>query len=508
MKTTLKSKLIIALLAAGSVALGWVATTQAQKSSGESKGQAAVTVNDAPLARDGRLASSYAPVIKRVSPTVVNVFTTKTVRNPFAQQWMPFFDDPNFRRFFGDPLGRPDSRRHPRTFQQRSLGSGVIVTPDGYIITNDHVVDGADEIKVAREKDRKEYTARIVGRDPKTDIAVLKVEADDLPHATFADSDKLEVGDVVFALGNPFGVGQTVTMGIVSAVGRGGLGIEDYEDFIQTDAAINPGNSGGALVDAEGRLVGINTAIVSRSGGNQGIGFAVPANLARAIMDRLVKDGKIVRGFLGVSIQDVTPELAKEFKVPESGGALISEVTEGSAAAAAGLKSGDVIIEFNGKPVKDSRTLRLTIGQTAPGTKADLKVLRDGKERSFKVTLKEMPGEKLAGGGDPTRETEDEALRGVGVSDLDANARKQFNVPEELKGAIIISVEPDSPSYAAGLREGDVILEINRKPVEDAEDAVRLTQNPTSKKTLVKVWSRGGTRFIVVDETKKLDKSK
>src|SRR6266705_654047 len=280
-----------------------------------------IVVNEAPLARETRMTSSFAPVVKRVAPSVVNVFTTKTVRNQYPEM-MPFPDDPFFRRFFGEQFGGEQPRRQPRKFKERSLGSGVVVTKDGYILTNNHVVDGADEVKVSLAKDKKEYSAKIAGRDPKTDIAILKIDAKDLPFVTFADSDKIEVGDVVLALGNPFGIGQTVTMGIVSAVGRGGMHIEDYEDFI--------------LTDAEGRLIGINTAILSRSGGNQGVGFAVPVNLARNVMEQIIDKGKVVRGFLGVLLQDLDPALAKEFNVPDNAnGALVGEVTEKSAAAEA-----------------------------------------------------------------------------------------------------------------------------------------------------------------------------
>src|SRR5438477_1172751 len=310
----------------------------------------------------------------------------------------PFFDDPFFRRFFGSPFDDNGGRRQPRTFKERSLGSGVIVTKDGYILTNNHVEDGADEIKVARDKDKKQFTAKVIGRDPRTDIAVLKIDAKDLPFITFADSDKIEVGDVVLALGNPFGIGQTVTMGIVSATGRGGMGIEDYEDFIQTDAAINPGNSGGALVDAEGRLVGLNTAILSRSGGSQGVGFAIPANLARSVMDQLIKSGKVERGFLGVGIQDLTPELARQFNVKDTQGALVSSVTPDSPADKAGLKSGDVIVEFNGRAVPDSRHLKLQVAETAPGSSTPVRVMRDGVNKMLSLTVKAMPGEAIAKG--------------------------------------------------------------------------------------------------------------
>src|ERR1041385_6781816 len=281
MKPPSRNILVAAMLALGCGAIAWVTATLAFDNSNtgarHSPLLASVVVDEHPLARDSRLSSSFAPIVKRVAPCVVNVFTTKTVRNPLPDLHQ-FFDDPFFLRFFDGTPGDNDPRRTPRTFKERSLGSGVVVTEDGYILTNNHVVDGADEVQVAFEKDKTKYTSKVIGHDPKTDIAVLKIEATKLPFATLGDSDKIAVGDVVLALGNPFGIGQTVTMGIVSALPIGGMGIEDYEDFVQTDAAINPGNSGGALVDAEGRLVGINTAILSRSGGNQGVGFAVPVN--------------------------------------------------------------------------------------------------------------------------------------------------------------------------------------------------------------------------------------
>jgi serine protease Do len=502
MKSSLKRTLMAAVLAISCGALGWVTLEKSALGGKPEKISVPIAVNDAPLARETKLNLSFAPIAKRVGPSVVNVFTTKTVRSP---EMRPFFDDPMFRRFFREPFGDGErgSPRQPRTFKERSLGSGVIVTKDGYILTNNHVVDGADEVKVARDKEKKEYTAKVVGRDPKTDIAVLKIDATDLPFVTLADSDKIEVGDMVLAIGNPFGVGQTVTMGIISAVGRGGMGIEDYEDFIQTDAAINPGNSGGALVDAEGRLIGINTAILSRTGGNQGVGFAVPVNLARNVMEHLIQDGKMVRGFLGVSIQDLSPELAKQFNVPDSGGALIGGMTEKSAAAEAGLKSGDVIIELDGKPVKDSRSLRLAVGRMGPGTKVRIKVLRDEKEKTFTVTLREMPEQKLTATSESNdNESDEEALKGVGVSDLDSAARSQFNIPDQVKGAMITEVDPDSASYEAGLRQGDVIQEINHQAVTSAEDAVKASQGKTKKSTLVRVWSKGGSRYVVVDESK------
>lgn len=463
------------------------------------------TLKEQPAAvnRDGRVATSFAAVVKRVAPSVVTVYSSRTIREqPF---WAPFFDDPIWRRFFGEPPGR--GRRAPLERKARGLGSGVIVSEDGFILTNNHVVEGADELKVRLADGKTEYTATIVGTDPQTDIAVLKVEARKLPAITITDSDNLEVGDVVLAIGNPFGVGQTVTMGIVSATGRGGLGITDYEDFIQTDAAINMGNSGGALVDAEGRLVGINTAILSRTGGNLGVSFAVPVNMARNVMERLLSDGKIRRGYLGVFIQPLTPDLAKAFSTPDQSGALVSGVSADSPAAKVGLKEGDVIVEFNGKKVEDNRQLRLMVAQCAPGTKASLKVIRDGKPRLFSVTLDALPADQAGGTPAESQDKQElDALDGVEVADLDARSRRQFDIPAHIRGALVTNVAPDSNAAEAGLREGDVILEINRQPVRDAETAVELANKARGDRLLLRVWSRegeqSGSRYLTVDNTR------
>jgi serine protease Do len=388
--------------------------------------------------------------------------------------------------------------------RQEGLGSGVIITKDGYILTNNHVVDGAEEVKVALQ-DGREFTAKVIGRDPKSDVAVIKIDAKDLPTVPIADSDKVEVGDVVLAIGNPFGIGQTVTTGIVSATGRGGAIGLDYEDFIQTDAAINPGNSGGALVDSEGRLIGINTAILSRSGGNQGIGFAIPSNLARDVSQSLVRDGRVTRGYLGVMIQDVTPALAKEFNLKENSGALVGDVTEKSPAEKAGLKEGDVIFEFNGKKVTDSRHLKLEVARTQPGDTVPVKVLRDGSTKSLEVAVKEMPGQERLAKNDNSGNDKDDngTLNGVTIGDLDRQARQQFELPGNVNGVVITDVAPDSAAAEAGLKPGDVIQEINRKPVKTAEEAVKLTEKSTNdKRTLLRVWSNGGSHFLVVDESK------
>ncbi|MDX1950578.1 MAG: DegQ family serine endoprotease [Verrucomicrobiota bacterium] len=453
-------------------------------------------VDQTPVKREGKYTTSFSPVVKRVSPSVVKVFTSsKPKANPYAGT--PF-EDPMFRRFFGDQLPGGPNGQMPR---QHGLGSGVIVTEDGYILTNNHVIDNADEIKIALDNG-DEYYAKVVGKDPKTDIAVLKVEATQLPYITVGDSDQIEVGDIVLAVGNPFGIGQTVTMGMVSAMGRGNMGI-DYEDFIQTDAAINPGNSGGALVDAEGRLIGINTAILSRSGGNQGIGFAVPVNLAKHVMDNLVEHGRVIRGFMGVNIQDVTRDLAKEFDIEERGGALVADVTSKSPAEKAGLKTGDVITSFNGKPVKDSRHLRIQVSQTNPGESIPLKVSRGGREMELKVTLQEMPNNDLASNDRSSRPgREFDALEGVTVADMDTETRRQMRLPRSVQGVVVTEIQPSSPAYEAGLRNGDVIQEINRKAVTNAEEAVELSENLKGKSILLRVWSRGGSRYMVVDEDK------
>src|SRR3982075_916106 len=334
-------------------------------------------IDDTPLPRDSHPTTSYAPIIKKVSPSVVNIYTSKTLRL-----------DPALRQYLREMYGFD---RVPSERRQQSLGSGIIVSQDGYILTNNHVVEGADEVKVALGDEKTVYDATIVGTDPATDVAVVKVTATNLAAITFADSEKIEVGDVTIAIGDPFGVGQTVTKGIVSAKDRGGIGITNYEDFIQTDASINPGNSGGALVDAEGRLVGINTAILSRTGGNQGIGFAVPINLARYVMGSLVKEGHVTRGYLGVKIQPLTSEIAKQSKLAQPIGALVAEVTPGSPGEQAGLKPGDIVTELDGKKVTDSRQLQLMVAEKPPGSRVTMKIVRDGKEQTLTVQLGELP---------------------------------------------------------------------------------------------------------------------
>ena len=446
---------------------------------------AKITVEDRPVNRDGKLGTSYAPVVKKVSPSVVSVFTTVKAkalpRGPFGYGGM-----------------QPP---------QHGVGSGVIVTADGFILTNSHVVDGASELKVALQ-DGREFTAKVVGQDPKSDVAVVKIAAEKLPAISMANSDKIEVGDIVLAVGNPFGIGQTVTMGMVSATGRATLGL-DYEDFIQTDAAINPGNSGGALVDAEGRLIGINQSIASPSGGNAGVGFAVPVNLARSVLERIVADGKVTRGYLGVAMQpEITPEIAREFKLPDTTGVLVTDVMPNSPAERAGLQQDDVIIEFNGKKVADRPHLRLMVSQVPPDTKATIKILRDGKEKGLNVTLAAQP-ENFTRGGRPEpsaeKESEVDGLDGVEVADLDNRTRQQFEIPPRIRGALVTKVQPDSNAADAQLRAGDVIVEINRRPVRGADDAVEFTRNVKGDRIWLRVYSPtgSGSRYLSVETSKK-----
>jgi len=458
-------------------------------------------IDRAPVRPGGPATVTYAPAIEAASPSVVYIHTSQKIERPTTQDMPPFFNDPFFRRFFGEPQASPAPReRIPE--RREGLGSGVIISKDGYILTNNHVVEGADEIEVNVEK--KKYPAKVIGRDPQTDVALIKIDAAHLPAITLTDSDNLKVGDVVLAIGNPFGVGKTVTMGIVSATGRSSLHLADYENFIQTDAAINPGNSGGALVDSQGRLVGINTAIISGSGGNQGIGFAIPINLARSVMDNLLSHGKVVRGYLGVMIQDVTPELAEAFGLKENRGALIGEVQPDTPAARAGLKAGDVVVAMNGRSVEDSSKFRLRVSQTAPGSRVRLSIIRDGRPMEVTVKLDELSDQKrAASGGIGAGHGGSDLLNGVQVGDLDGKARQQFQIPERVEGAIVLDVAPDSPAERGGLRVGDVIQSINHRPVKDSAAAIQLSRQLKDNRVLLRVWSRGGSHYLVIKKNKK-----
>ena len=411
-----------------------------------------------------QLSDAISDVAAAVTPSVVNISTTKTVKQETAQN--PFFDDPFFKRFFGEP----DGGNQQREFKERSLGSGVIVSPDGYIVTNNHVVEGATEIKVVLAN-RDEYKGKVIGADPKSDVAVVKIDAKGLPAISWGDSDKLRAGDLAMAVGSPFGLNQSVTLGIISAVGRANVGIADIEDFIQTDAAINPGNSGGALVNMRGELVGINTAIFSRTGGYQGIGFAVPVKMVKQVMDSLIKTGKVVRGWLGVSVQDVTPQLAKQFGIEQPEGALVGEVIKGSPAEKAGIKRGDVIVTFNGKKVEDSGHLRNMAASTPVGSKVNLEVVRDKRKVPVIVVVSEQPKEVAGGkeeGGAETPSTST-ALSGVTVQDLTPEVLDKLGLDKGTTGVLVVTVDSGSAADEAGLARGDVIMSINRKPVKNVK---------------------------------------
>ena len=441
---------------------------------------------------------NFVEVAKAVTPTVVNISTTRISRLPEGHAGGAPFDDPFFKRFFGDELFRRFEA--PKDRRERSLGSGVIADANGYIITNNHVVSKADEIRILFS-DKRSLTAKVVGTDPKTDIAVIKVDAKDLPTIPWADSDKLQVGEYVLAIGNPFGLNQTVTMGIVSAVGRANVGIAEYEDFIQTDAAINPGNSGGALVNARGELIGINTAIFSQSGGYMGIGFAVPSNMVRSVMDQLIKGGKVVRGYLGVSIQELTQDLAKQFGAADTKGVLVSDVLADSPAKRAKLERGDVIVEFDGRAVENPTQFRNLVAQTPIGKKVRVKFLRGGKERDLEVTIAEQPKTiaQLESPGDEGGETRSSgAFAGMDVRELTPELARRFNLSREEKGGVIVArVAEGSPAGEAGLQVGDLITEINRTPIADLRDFQNVTGSLAAREPALVLVVRNSRNFYL-----------
>ncbi len=411
-----------------------------------------------------RMSDAFASIVKKVEPAVVFVQVSKTIKGGGSVAGDPFglFNDPFFQRFFG-PQFQP-RRRAPRKFKQMGQGSGFIISSDGYIMTNNHVVGGADEIDVKLSDGRK-FKAKVVGTDPKSDVAVIKIDAKNLPVIPLGDSEKLEVGEWVLAIGNPFGLAHTVTVGVVSAKGRSHLGINDYEDFIQTDAAINPGNSGGPLINIRGEVVGMNTAIFSRSGGSMGIGFAIPVNMAKAVKDQLIKNGKVIRGWLGVIIQDIDEDLAESFGLKSSEGVLIAEVSPDSPAAKGGLKQGDVILKLNGKPVNDVGELRNKIALTAPGTKVRFEILRNGKKKTIEVKIGEQPDSRIVS------KANHQLLGKLGlvVQDLTPELAQQFGYKEG-QGVLVAEVEAGSPAASVGIRPGQLIEETNRVPVHNMKE--------------------------------------
>ncbi len=436
---------------------------------------------------------TFVKVSKEAMASVVNIASSrKTVQSDQSQR-SPFFDDPLFRRFFGDEFKRRFEQQ-PQKRKEQGLGSGVIVRSDGYIVTNNHVVEQADELTVLFG-DKRKYPATLIGTDPKTDLAVIKVEATGLPTLPWGDSSALQVGEMVLAVGNPFGLNQTVTMGIISAVGRANVGIVDYENFIQTDAAINPGNSGGALVNLSGQLIGINTAIFSRTGGYMGIGFAIPSRMVKSVMESLIGHGKVIRGWLGVSIQELTHDLAAQFHVPDTAGALVGDVFAESPAGRAGVERGDIIRDFNGERVKDPTHLRALVAETPPNSGISMSVWRDGKETKLSVDIGEMPKDvaSLSSQTQQEQSTGEHVLSGVTVEPISPGKMNDD------RGVMITRVTPESAAARAGLRQGDLILEINRDAIQTIADFKRMTRALKKGSSVLVLLKRGkGTTYLSI----------
>jgi serine protease Do len=441
-------------------------------------------------ANEGPARLTMAPAAKVAMPTVVKISASKVVKTQ-AQQ-LP----EGFEQFFGNGRGNGGMQK-PQSHREAGVGSGVIVSPDGFILTNNHVVEGATDLMVTLP-DRREFKAKVIGTDAKTDIALVKIDASGLPSITVGDSGKLQIGDQVLAIGNPYGIGQTVTMGIVSAVGRTtNLGIEEYENFIQTDAAINPGNSGGALVNDRGELVGINTAILAPgSGGNQGIGFAVPVNLARSVMNQLAEHGSVTRSYLGVTIQPVTPALAKAMGLSSPEGALVSDVQAGTPGQKAGLKSGDVILEINGNKIIESNELRMAVSMMEPGQSVKLKVFRDGNALDVAANVDAYPSEKKERASNDSNGA-DKSMLGIAVDELTSQDARELGLPGSTKGVVVTEVDPSSKAAEAGLRKGDVIQQVNRMPVTNADDFARAVKHSNGESVLL-VNREGNKIFLAV----------
>lgn len=413
---------------------------------------------------------SYNNILENVRTNIVNISIKKEIKgNLYSAN--PFFNDPFFREFFKGYGDIPQERI------QKSLGSGVIISKDGYIVTNNHVIDGADEIIVNLAGDKKEYEAKLIGKDEKSDLAVIKIKAKNLNAVTFYDSDKVKVGDIVFALGNPFGVGETITQGIVSATGRSGVGIVEYEDFIQTDASINPGNSGGALINSAGHLIGINSAIISKSGGNVGIGFAIPSNMVTSIATSLIDSGKFTRAYLGVTIADVSEDMSSFYD--ENYGALITGVEENSPAAKAGLKRGDLIISVNGKKIESASELKNTIGSYTPQKVVKIKILRDKKIDIVNVTLATLDSKVVIG---------EFEYKGMKLSEITPTYKQQFNIT--IEGVLAEEVDQNSEAYDSGIRKDDIIIQIENTEIRSLDEFKKATASKSKKRFFI--YRRGG----------------
>ncbi len=452
--------------------------------------------NDAPQIKPNGIIKSeqaFVSVSELVTPAVVNISTTRRPEDNGSS------DGPlkgPLKRFFEDNF----KRRKPHERKGDGSGSGVIIESDGLIVTNNHVIEDADEIKVLLS-DKREFIGTVVGTDPKTDLAVLRINATGLPTIPWGDSSTLRVGEYILAVGNPFGLTQTVTMGIISAVGRANIGLADYEDFIQTDAAINPGNSGGAMVNIQGELVGINTAIFTRSGGYMGIGFAVPSDMVRSIVGNLVKSGKVVRGWLGVAIQEVTPQIAKSFGLKEAKGALVSEVMLKSPAEKAGFQTGDIILSFDGQPVEDTNELRHIVAKALAGDHIQVEVMRDQQKVDLKVIIEVQPQNLFSKRNRSTdqKPKKNTLLGGLTVSPLTEALMEELELESSLMGVVVMSVEPGSPAGESGIRRGDVILEINREPIENLDAYESALENADRNEPVLLLVRRGDrTLFLTV----------
>jgi len=438
---------------------------------------------------------SYASVVDRVAPAVVTIRSSKRVRAP---QQFPFFDDPFFRQFFGAPRSRG-----PQTEVEHALGSGVIVRTDGYILTNHHVVDGAEDIKVDLSTKRT-YSAKLVGSDAPSDLAVLKVGGSGMPVLQLGDSDSVRVGDVCLAVGNPLGIGESVTAGIISAKGRSTdqVGTGSFQDFLQTDAPINQGNSGGALVNTRGELIGINSQILSSNGGNIGIGFAIPSNMAKTVMGQLIGKGSVQRAMLGIGIQPVTPDVAQGLGLKETRGVLVNSVRAGGPAAKAGIKTGDVILQLNGKDTNDANDLRNRVASEAPGTEVTLTILRNGSQQQVRVRLgtltAEAAGDQTQQGGEPSGGSESASKLGISVSPVTPDVARQLGLPRGTQGVVIEDVDPSGPAAQADLQQGDVIQEVNRQPVHSVADLRSALQRSGNRAPVLLINRGGRTAYVAV----------